>query len=207
MSQECPERRHRSGKVAEAVDALYALRDQMDTDYTELIQPGQCAATELLEHVKEHGATPDYSNFCLTNFRPADLLSQKSAADYIRQPRWNRKHSDWCWQYLTATRFTSGENDTEKNRAGLKNARPICLNESHDETRVLREVTLTNLKPLMEQAVRSDNSQEPDSCAKRRGDYPENRSADRIHFTLLYGYVHASATSAYDRLSFTRSSA
>ena len=38
MSQECAERRRLSSKVAEADDALYALRDRMDSNYTELIQ-------------------------------------------------------------------------------------------------------------------------------------------------------------------------
>ena len=58
MAPECVERRRLSSKVAEAVDALYALRDQMDTDYTELIQARAAMrqATEAFEaHVKEHG--------------------------------------------------------------------------------------------------------------------------------------------------------
>ena len=58
MPQECPERKRLTQKVAEAADALYALRDRMDVDYTELIQARSAKrqATEALEaHVKEHG--------------------------------------------------------------------------------------------------------------------------------------------------------
>ena len=38
LRAECAERRRLDQKVAEAADALYALRDRMDVDYTELIQ-------------------------------------------------------------------------------------------------------------------------------------------------------------------------
>lgn len=57
MPPECAERRRLAQKVAEAADVLYALRERMDVDYTELIQARSAKreATEALEaHVKEH---------------------------------------------------------------------------------------------------------------------------------------------------------